>query len=139
MKTDKYMNEFTKGFLRGAVVSIFLLSIIDAFVLVFSVFVFNMIVHSLIPPIPRIVLGLLPLVLAIFATSRIVYDIIDLSIISGNVLIMDFSPDFFEKNPEDSLKNSCQAIHCCGDTSSFLYCFASPEKPSWNYTNKPWR
>ncbi len=102
-------------------------------------FIFNIIAHSLIPPITRIVLGLLPLVLAIFATSRIVYEIIDLSIIFGNVLTMDFSPDFFKKNPEKSLRNSCQAIHCCGDVSSFLYCFASHEKLSWNYINMSWR
>ena len=139
MKTDKYMNEFAKGFVRGVFVSIFLLSIIDVFVLVFSVFIFNIIVHSLIPPIPRIVLGLLPLVLASFATSKIVYDIIDLSIISGNVLTTDFSPDFFKKNPEKSLRNSCQEIRCCGDSSSFLYCFTSPEKLSWGYINMSWR
>ncbi len=139
MKTDKSMNEFVKGFLRGVFASIFLLSIIDIFVLVFSVFIFNMIVYSLISPIPRIVLGLLPLVLASFATSKIVYDIIDLSIISGNVLTMDLSPDFFKKNPEESLRKSCQAIHCCGDTSSSLYCFTSPEKLSWNYINMSWR
>ncbi len=139
MKTDKYMNEFTKGFLRGVLVSIFLLSIIDVLVLVFSAFIFNMIAHSLIPPIPRIVLGLLPLVLASFVTSKIVYDIIDLSIISGNVLTMDFGPDFFKKNPEKSLRNSCQEIHCCGDSSLFLFCFTSLEKLSWNYINVSWR
>ncbi len=139
MKTDKFMNEFVKGFLRGVFASIFLLSIIDVFVLVFFVFIFNMIVHSPIPPISRIVLGLLPLVLASFVTSKIVYDIIDLSIISGNVLTMVFTPDFFKKNLEGSLRKSCQAIHCCGDSSLFLYSFTSPEKLLWNYINAPWR
>ncbi len=139
MKMNGALSDFKKRFLRGALVSVFVLSIIELFVLAFSVFILNTIACSYIPLILRIMLGLLPLVLALFTTSKVMCEIIDLSMISSGLSTTYFSPDFFEKTRKESLRKSYQATRLYGDTLSFLYCCFSPEKQSWSYMSMDWR